>query len=112
MEVWNLKSGAYSVSLPRFSRYPSHARPPSQWCNNISRIMQRYKDVQTLIKACGHDTRLTSELDHAIKEAQEALLRLDLVQEQARCRFKANGICSFVTVDECKRKEIEHERAA
>jgi hypothetical protein len=67
--------------------------------------MQRCKDVQKLIKACGHDT---SELDQAIIEAHKALLRLDLVQEQERCRFKANGICFFV--DESKRKEIALER--
>lgn len=77
----------------------------TSFMNNTSAVMRRYKDVQTLIKACGHDTRA---LDQAIIEAREALLRLDQVQEQARCKFKADGIC-FV-VDESKRKEAELER--
>lgn len=73
--------------------------------NGTSAVLQRYRDVQKLIKACGHDTR---ELDQAIIEAHEALIRLDQVQEQTKKRFKANGIC-FV-VDESKRKEIELEK--
>ena len=77
----------------------------TSFMNNTSAVMRRYKDVQTLIKACGHDTRA---LDQAIIEAREALLRLDQVQEQARCKFKADGIC-FV-VDESKRMEAELER--
>lgn len=73
--------------------------------NGTKAVIQRYKDVQRLIKACGHDTH---ELDQAIIEAHEALLKLDHVQEQTKNRFKANGIC-FVA-DESKRQELELEK--
>jgi hypothetical protein len=64
--------------------------------------MTRYKEVQKLIKACGHNT---SELQQAIDAADKAISELTMVRDKVVGKFKHDGVC--FTVDESKRKEIE-----
>jgi len=53
-------------------------------------VIERYDAVIKLIKACGHDTR---DFEQALHDADQALEKLDIVQDQTIDRFKANGIC-------------------
>ena len=64
--------------------------------------LSEYREAASLLGACGHDT---SELKHAISEAEKAIKVLKVQREIAVSRFKANGVC--FTVDGRKRKEIK-----
>lgn len=57
-----------------------------------------------LLKACGHDT---ADLDEAIKETMNSIIRLKAVNEAAESKFKKEGV--IIYTDKSKLIEAELE---
>ncbi len=73
----------------------------SSFCG-LGQDMVRHREIERLIKACGHDT---SELQQAIDAADKAMRELTQVRDKVVTKFKLDGVCFIV--DESKRAEIE-----
>jgi predicted nucleotide-binding protein (sugar kinase/HSP70/actin superfamily) len=68
----------------------------------IEPSLNKYRETQRMIQACGHDTK---EFQKAIQSATEALANLENARKTAVLKFKTEGVC--FCVDGQKLKEIE-----
>ena len=80
-------------------------QPTNSCFFGIQPSINKYKETELMIRACGYDT---NEFQQAIQSATEALANLDEASNKAVLKFKTEGVC--FCVDGHKLKEIELAR--